>query len=112
MGMKEQSPVHRNSLLNGEEHHLYAFFDMQLQETFKYGISSDPIQTDGLSRRISRQLEIFNLAAGWNRYTASIILTGIQGRRAAEALEDQYIAQFEAEFGRLPRGNKRKNRAG
>lgn len=108
--MSKRASIHRNSLKNASEQHLYKFFDLQEQETFKFGISSGPIQADGLSRRMRRQLEVFNLAAGWDRYSAQILVTGIMGRKVAEELEDQYITQFEEQFGRLPRGNKRKNR--
>lgn len=102
--------IHRNSHENDAPHHLYEFYDRQEDEIFKYGISSDPIDSDGLSRRIRRQLDIFNLAAGFFRYIARILVSGIPGRKAAEALEDRYISDFEATHGRLPRGNKRKNK--
>lgn len=110
--MKANQPKrkHNNALDNDADHHLYEFFDKQENETFKYGISSDPIGPDGLSRRIRRQLDIFNLAAGWLRYLARILVTGIPGRKAAEELEDQYLDEFEKKHGKLPRGNKEKNR--
>ncbi len=102
--------MHRNSLENSEPHHLYKIFDKEEEEVFKYGISSDPVNEDGLSRRIRRQLKILNLAAGWLRYFARIILENIDGRLRAEELEDEYIETFEKEKGRKPRGNRRKNR--
>jgi hypothetical protein len=102
--------VHRNSHENKEAHHLYEFFDQQENEVFKYGISSDPIEADGLSRRIHRQLSIFNLAAGWLRYIARILVSNISGRKAAEELEDKFMQEFEDKHGRLPRGNQKKNK--
>jgi hypothetical protein len=104
--------MHRNSLDNDEPHHLYGIFDKQEEEVFKYGISSDPIDDDDLSRRIRRQLRILNLGAGWLRYFAKILLRGIAGRRRAEEIEDEYIKAFEKDKGRMPRGNLRKNRKG
>lgn len=108
--MRKRSGNHNNSHSNEEDHHLYEFYDQQDKETFKYGISCDPIGEDGLSRRMRRQLDIFNLAAGWVRYIVHILMTGIPGRKAAEQIEDEHFNAFEEKYGRLPRGNKRKNR--
>lgn len=102
--------MHRNSHKNKDPHHLYEIYDKEEKETFKYGISGDPIDEDGLSRRIRRQLSILNLAAGWLRYFARILLKRIPGRLCAEEIEDDYIDEFEKEKGRMPRGNRRRNR--
>ena len=102
--------MHRNSHQNQKPHHLYELYDKEEKEVFKYGISSDPIEEDGLSRRMRRQLQILNLAAGWLRYFGRILLQGIPGRKRAEELEDEHIEAFEKEHGRMPRGNLRKNR--
>ena len=59
---------------------------------------------------MKRQVNILNLAVGWVRYIARILLTGIPGRKAAESIEDEFINAFEEKEGRLPRGNLRKNR--
>ncbi len=102
--------MHRNSHKNKSPHHLYEIYDKQEEEVFKYGISSDNIEEDGLSYRIRRQLRILNLAAGWVRYFARILLEGIAGRKKAEEIEDEFIKNYEDEHGRMPRGNLRKNR--
>lgn len=102
--------MHRNSHENKDPHHLYEIYDKEEQEVFKYGISGDPIGEDGLSRRIRRQLNLLNLAAGWLRYFARILLKCISGRFRAEEIEDEYIDKFEKEHQRMPRGNRRKNR--
>jgi len=102
--------MHKNALDNEEPHHLYEIFDKQEKEVFKYGISCDPLGKDGFSYRIRRQLKLLNLAAGWIRYFARIILENIPGCRKAEEIEDEYMNAFEKEKGRLPRGNLRKNR--
>lgn len=105
--------MHRNSHQNKTPHHLYEIYDKQEEETFKYGISSDSIdeEGDGLSNRIRRQLNIFNLAAGWLRYFARILVKNIPGRKMAEKIEDEFIDNFEEKAGHMPRGNLRKNRS-
>ena len=55
--------MHSNSNQNDKPHHLYEVWDMQEEEVFKYGISSDPIEADGLSKRIREQIQGMNLAA-------------------------------------------------
>ncbi|AEE51649.1 hypothetical protein [Haliscomenobacter hydrossis] len=102
--------MHRNSNQNQEPHHLYEVWDNQEEEVFKYGISSEPIEEDGLSKRIKEQLRDMNLAVGWLRYIARILLTSIMGRLKAKELEDEHMDAFELEKGRLPRGNLKRNR--
>lgn len=102
--------MHRNSNKNQEPHHLYEVWDNEEDEVFKYGISSEPIEADGLSKRIREQLKDMNLAVGWLRYIAKIILFNIFGRLKAKELEDEYMDAFEEEKGRLPRGNLKRNR--
>ncbi len=101
--------MHNNSNQNDLPHHLYEIWDDQEQETFKYGISSDPIEAHGVSKRIREQVDVLNLAAGWLRYLAKILLTGIINRLKAKQIEDEYMDAFEEKNGRLPRGNKRRN---
>ena len=57
--------AHRNSLSNDEPHHLYEIRDKVDDDVFKYGISSDPIEDDGLSKRIRVQLDLLNLVDRW-----------------------------------------------
>jgi hypothetical protein len=105
---------HGNSLQNDELHHLYEIFDTVKGEVFKYGISAEPFGADGLSDRVREQLELCNLAADENRYTANILLRNIKGRKEAENLETRHILDFAEKHGRKPRGNrkaiKRRNR--
>ncbi len=42
---------HGNSKRNNKPHHLYEIVDDEQKDTFKYGISCDPIEEDGLSER-------------------------------------------------------------
>ena len=55
------SKTHGNSHKNDKEHHLYAIHDSLKDDIFKYGISSDPIDEDGLSRRIKRGCREYDL---------------------------------------------------
>ena len=77
--------MHRNSHENQEPHHLYSIQDKKEGEVFKYGISSDPIEKDGLSKRIRRQLKNLNLGAG--RMNSSTLAIGVN----ADPNGDWYI---------------------
>ncbi len=50
-----------------------------------------------------------NLAVGWLRYLARILLTGILNRLLAKRIEDEHMDAFEEKNGWLPSGNKRRN---
>lgn len=97
--------VHGNSHQNKDLHHLYEIRDRELQDTFKYGISSDPLLEDGSSPRASTQVKLFNKVVNWARFFAKVLVTGIPGRKKAEELERTYIEKYEEEHGRPPRGN-------
>lgn len=97
---------HGNSLGNKKPHHLYEIWDKEEGDVFKYGISQDPIDEDGLSNRIRIQLDILNLAANWIRYFARILIRNIPGRKKARELERKYIEDYKENHGRKPRGNR------
>lgn len=78
---------HGNSNKNTKPHHLYEIRDKEEDDIFKYGISDNQIDDDGLSRRIRRQLTILNAAVGWLRFFANILKTDISGRKKAKQLE-------------------------
>ncbi len=101
---------HGNSLQNGERHHLYEIVDSEDETVFKYGIYDNPIEADGISKRIREQLELGNLYAGWDRYFARILLTGIEDRERALEIEDEHIKAFRKKHGRKPRGNRRERK--
>jgi len=42
---------HGNSLENVNPHHLYEIRDLAENDVFKYGVSDDPIERDGLSKQ-------------------------------------------------------------
>jgi len=58
------SKPHGNSKKNTRPHHLYEIADKELNDTFKYGISCEPIGKDGISERARIQLDLMNLIAG------------------------------------------------
>lgn len=101
---------HGNSHENMNTHHLYAFDDRKNDDIFKYGISDDPIDGDGLSDRMRKQLDLYNLIAGFTRFVGRILMTGIKGRKRAEEIETKYINDYFEEHGKYPIGNRKKGR--
>lgn len=97
--------VHRNSHSNQEPHHLYEIIDKLDNDVFKYGISSDPIEADGYSKRLRKQLAFLNLIDEWERFFGRILLQNIDGRQEAERIENLYISEYENLKGQRPRGN-------
>ncbi|MEK7256209.1 MAG: hypothetical protein AAB316_15765, partial [Bacteroidota bacterium] len=56
---------HGNLNENDAEHHLYEIFDLELDDTYKFGICGDPLNQDGTSPRANLQVKEFNRAFGW-----------------------------------------------
>lgn len=98
---------HGNSLKNDNPHHLYEIYDEADQEIFKYGISDDPIEEDGLSARLRKQVSFMNLVANAARFIGRILIKGIPGRRKAKDIETGYIQRHIEKKGKRPRGNIR-----
>lgn len=98
---------HGNSHNNDKPHHLYQIKDRIDDDVLKYGISADPIDDDGLSERVRSQLNLYNAIVGWVRFFAEILITGIQGRKRAEEIEQEYIGEYEQKHGRKPRANRK-----
>lgn len=98
--------MHGNDKRNPNLHHLYDIFKNSDHDTFKYGVSDDPIDADGLSARARDQLEEMNLAAEYDKFDAEILLTDIPGRAEALRIEREYIDAYYHEHGRNPKGNK------
>ncbi len=80
-------PLYKNRLENQEEHHLYEIQDGLDDDVFKYGISSDPIEEDGLSSRLRKRIDFMNLVVNWTRFFGCILIRGIKGRAEAKRLE-------------------------
>jgi hypothetical protein len=102
---------HGNNLDNDNTHHLYEIRDLQEQDVYKYGISDDPIDEDGLSSRLRDQLQMMNRIVGFLRFIGRILLTSIPGRRKARAIEDEHIQAYREQHGSNPRGNIRGGKA-
>lgn len=103
-------PMHGNDKRNANPHHLYDIYRNSNRDTFKYGISDDPIDSDGLSARVRDQLESLNLAAEFQKFDAEILITDIPGRIKALEIERSYIDAYFEEHGHNPVGNKYPNR--
>jgi URI fold toxin 2 len=102
---------HGNSHQNNNQHHLYEIWDKEDEEVFKYGISDDPIDEDGLSARLRNQVTLFNLVANFFRFVGRILRTDIGGRETAEKVEEDFIEDYKQKHGERPRGNPpRKNK--
>ena len=95
---------HGNSRNNSKEHHLYAIYDKEEGDIFKYGISDKPVK-DGYSQRMREQVDYLNRAVGWIRYFAEVLVQGITGKATARQIENEYIDAYREQNGRNPRGN-------
>ncbi len=99
--------MHGNAKKNNALHHLYDIFAQIDRDTYKYGISADPIDPDdNLSERARSQVEEWNMAAGHAKFSAEILLTEIPGRAAALKIEREHIDAYFEKNGRNPLGNK------
>ena len=98
--------MHGNSKDNPNLHHLYDIYKISDRDTFKYGISDDPIDADGYSARARDQMEEMNLAAEYQKFDAEILLKDIPGRAEALRLERLQIDSYFEKHGRNPVGNK------
>lgn len=96
---------HGNSNKNNKLHHLYEIRDSEDDDVFKYGISHDPVDADGLSKRCRDQVNFLNLGVNMIRFFGRILLKNIPGRITAKRYEDEYIEQYREKNGRKPRGN-------
>ena len=98
---------HGNNKKNPKSYHLYEILDILEDEVFKYGISGDPIDKDGLSKRLREQVDLFNLVANWYRFEGRILVKDIAGNEAARLLEEAFIDAYEKLYGHKPRGNRK-----
>lgn len=96
---------HGNEKRNPNPYHLYEIKDKVDESVYKYGISADPIDDDGYSYRMRRQIKVGNSFVGWLRFYGNILLKNIAGRERAEVIEDEYVDRYEERTGKRPRGN-------
>jgi hypothetical protein len=90
-----------------ESNHLYEIIDKEDEDTFKYGISSDPIGEDGLSDRVREQVTFLNRLFEWARFFGRILIFDIPGKKEARRIEKKHIDDYEKLHGRKPKGNIR-----
>ena len=96
---------HGNSKQNPKIHHLYEIRDSLDDDVFKYGISHDPIDENGLSKRMRLQINFLNLGVSWQRFFGRIIVMNIEGRIEANRIETEHILSYKEKHGKRPRGN-------
>jgi URI fold toxin 2 len=96
---------HGNSLDNPNLHHLYEIYKKADGDTFKFGISDDPIDADGLSERVRKQVFEMNRAAEYDKYKAQVLLIELEGRAEAAQIERTFIDRYFDKNGRNPIGN-------
>lgn len=98
--------ANRNRDDNDELHHLYEIVDKVDNDTYKYGISSEPIsKKDGMSKRMRVQLRFANSIDNWKRFFARILIFDIPGRKEAKRIESKHIKDYKEKNGQRPRGN-------
>ena len=98
---------HKNSNEDKHIHHLYEIVDKVGDDTFKYGVSWEPIGEDGMSDRMRKQVNYLNRIDEWLRFFAKILIFDIPGKREARRIERAHIKAYEKKNGRKPRGNPR-----
>lgn len=99
--------AHKNSNQNMEPHHLYEIVDKVDEDTFKYGISCEPVGADGMSGRMRKQINYLNRIYEWVRFFGRILIADIPGKRNARRIEREHIEAYEKKHGRKPKGNPR-----
>jgi hypothetical protein len=72
---------------------------------FKYGISHDPIDENGQSNRLKKQVTFLNLGVKWLRFFAQVLLFDIPGKKEAKRIEEEAIQNYKKQHGQKPRGN-------
>lgn len=98
--------MHGNAKNNPNLHHLCDIYRKSDRDTFKYGISANPIEEDGYSVRVRDQVAEMNLAAEYDKFGAEILMKDIPGRTEAHLLELEYIDAYFEKYGRNPTENK------
>ncbi len=105
-GKRLEPMAHKNRNDSEERHHLYEIVDKIDDDTFKYGISCEPIsKKDGMSKRMRVQLRFANLLSDWARFFTRILIKDIPGRKEAKRIEREHIKDYKDKNGKRLRGN-------
>jgi URI fold toxin 2 len=99
--------IHGNAHDNNSPYHLYGIFEHRTDSLLKYGISGGRIGPDGMSKRMRAQLSFANIAAGFNKFFAKVLIGNIPGRLEAERIEREHIDAYRDRYGSAPPGNLR-----
>ena len=103
---------HGNAKKNPKDYHLYEIKDKKTNDTFKFGISGEPIENkDGLSKRVREQINWANLIAGWIRFFGIILIQKIMGNEKARKEEDKVLEDYYDNNDRYPPGNRDRKRS-
>ncbi len=97
MSKKKKDKYHGNSKKNMKEQHLYKIEDEDIEfedKTSKFGISGEELNKNGSSKRANKQVNKWNLAAGWERFKAYVLKIGILGRKKALKEEIKHVKDY------------------
>lgn len=100
----EKKRRHGNRKDNPNPHSLYAIYDHERREIYKFGVAEEE-KNKKTPTRISRQLFDWNRLMGMIRFTFRILRSAIPGKAEAYKKEDEAINKFVEKRGRLPAGN-------
>lgn len=97
--------VHGNSHKSERDNHLYVFYDHRKRRIHKFGISSDPIDSEDTSGIMRDQMSLIHTVVAIGRFTMRIFMRLIPGRKKALEIEDDLVEKFVDKHGELPPGN-------
>jgi len=86
-----------NSLRSRRVQHLYEIYETSTGDVVKTGISGQPLNLDGSSRRANLQVNKWNRQEGAGKFAARIITKGIKSRAKAVGLEKLNAERLRAE---------------
>jgi hypothetical protein len=98
---------HKNSLLSTSPQHVYEIFNISTGETYKFGISGNPLNKRGESPRANSQVALLNQLAGKEMYGARILGQDLPNRPTALSFEQSLVNAHKNTTGAVPRGNRR-----
>jgi RHS repeat-associated protein len=105
--------LHGNSASSTNPQHVYMITDNQTGQVYKYGISGQPLNSNG-SPRANSQTNRLNqqhpkLPDGSPRFSATVIASNVPNRKAALSLEQHFVNSHANQdpHGRAPVGNTR-----
>jgi len=98
---------HKNSLLSTSPQHVYEIFNISTGETYKFGISGNPLNKSGESPRANSQVALLNRLVGKEMYGARLLGQDLPDRSTALAFEQYLVNAHKTTTGAVPLGNQR-----